>query len=143
MSTDSTAAVPALPAERPAEPVTVVRTDDVSPLPGRGADLRIVLSPRSGGAQEGLLVIATIRPGESVTEHYHPYSEERVTVLAGAMELTVGEHRHEVGPDSSFVIPRGMRHRMTCLGDSPVRAVLTMSPLAPRPEWGHVDTEMT
>ncbi|MFI7121218.1 cupin domain-containing protein [Amycolatopsis sp. NPDC049868] len=131
------------PAEQPAAPVSVVKTGEVEPLPGRGADLRIVLSPRSGGAREGILVIATIRPGESVTEHYHPYSEERVTVITGTMELTLGEHRQEIGPDSSFVIPRGVRHRMACAGEETVRAVLTMSPLAPKPELGHVDTETT
>lgn len=125
----------------PRRPFTVVAIDEITPLPDRGGSLRIVLSPRNGGAEAGLMVVAEVEPGEWIREHYHPYSEEMVLIETGRMELTVDEEKHVVEAGNAFAIPRGARHRMTNIGKQPLRAVLAMGPLAPEPELGHVDTE--
>lgn len=125
----------------PRRPFTVVAVDEITPLPDRGGSLRIVLSPRNGGTGHGLMVVAEIEPGEWIREHYHPYSEEMVLVEAGRMEVTVDEEKHVVEAGHAFAIPRGARHRMTNIGEQRLRAVLALGPLAPEPEFGHVDTE--
>ncbi|MGI8694090.1 MAG: cupin domain-containing protein [Geodermatophilaceae bacterium] len=127
-----------LPAPAGFRPVAV---DSVTPLLDRGGDLRIVLSPRNADATGGIMVVADIAPRRAIREHYHPYSEERVLVLDGEMLLTLGEDSYVVKSGHAFVIPAGVPHRMGCDGDTAVRAVLCLGPLAPQPELGHVDTE--
>lgn len=120
---------------------STVSVQDVTPLPDRGGSLRIVLSPRNVGTGAGLMVVAEIEPGEWIREHYHPYSEEMVLLEAGRMEITIDEEKHVVDAGHAFMIPRGARHRMANVGETRVRAVLALGPLAPEPELGHVDTE--
>lgn len=114
---------------------------DVVPLPDRGGELRIVLGPSNAGTLSGLLVVAEIDPGERIREHYHPYSDEMVLLDRGRLLLTIDDQKHEVDEGHAFLIPRGARHRMTNIGTGQLRAVLSLGPLAPRPELGHVDTE--
>lgn len=128
------------PATDPTQAFSLIPVASIDPLPDRGANLRIVLSPRNAGTTAGILVVADIAPGQTIREHFHPYSEEKVLVLEGRMLVTLDGEAHEVDADHAFVIPIGVRHRMTCLGTGAVRAVLCLGPLAPRPEWGHVDT---
>lgn len=115
--------------------------DEVVPLPDRGGELRIVLGPSNAGTLTGLMVVASIEPGERIREHYHPYSDEMVLLDRGRMLLTLDGEEHEVDEGHAFVIPRGARHRMTNIGSGGLRAVLSLGPLAPRPDLGHVDTE--
>lgn len=124
----------------PASPFRVIAVDSVDPLPDRGGDLRIVLGPKNAETSS-LMVVAEIEPGAHIREHYHPYSEELVLLEQGRMLVTIDDQEHEVEHGHAFVIPRGARHRMTNIGESRLRAVLNLGPLAPRPEWGHVDTE--
>jgi putative monooxygenase len=114
---------------------------DVTPLPNRGADVRILLSPKNVQTTSGLLVTITIEPGEHVREHYHPYSEELVYVVRGEMTVRLDGNRHQVRAGEAFVIPTKVRHRMENAGDDQVFVVVHLSPLAPRPDLGHVDTE--
>jgi putative monooxygenase len=47
----------------------------------------------------------------------------------------------ELRADEAVLITRGMRNRMENRGTVTARAVFQVSPLAPKPELGHVDTE--
>ena len=46
-----------------------------------------------------------------------------------------------IRPDHGLMIPPHVRHRFRNVGDTEVRMVFHLGPLAPRPELGHVDTE--
>ena len=85
--------------------------------------------------------IAAVDPGDSVAEHYHPYSEEFVYVVKGRLDLYADDERHELSAGQGVVLPINTRHRLVNAGTEEVQIVFQLGPLAPRPELGHVDTE--
>lgn len=107
----------------------------------RGGDIRTLLSPASVGASAGFLGTLTLEPGEIVTEHWHPYSEEFLYCVSGDVLVTLNGEERRLVSESALHIPIGVRHRI--VNDSAEAAffVFTCGPLAPRPELGHVDTE--
>lgn len=109
----------------------------------RGGDIRTLLSPASVGATTGFMGTLTLEPGEVVTEHWHPYSEEFIYCVSGSVEVKLnGEPRRLVG-ESGVLVPIGVRHRIENDSDTAAFFVFACTPLAPRPELGHVDTEPT
>lgn len=118
-----------------------VHRADTPPNCRRGGDIRTLLSPASVGATAGFMGTLTLQPGEIVTEHWHPYSEEFLYCVDGDVLVTLnGEERRLVG-ESAVHIPIGVRHRIVNDTAGPAFFVFTCGPLAPRPELGHVDTE--
>lgn len=114
---------------------------DANPNRRRGGDVRVLLSPRTVASTSGFMGMLTLEPGESITEHYHPYSEEFLYVTSGHLHLRIGTEYVELSPDDAAMVPIGVRHRAENRGDETVRAVFHLGPLAPRPDLGHVDTE--
>jgi putative monooxygenase len=107
----------------------------------RGGDLRVLLSPKTVGSTSGFMGYATIAPGDKISEHYHPYSEEFCYVIKGTMIARLDGTPHEVKAGQAVFIPINVRHRLMNQGSEEVAIVFHLSPLAPRPELGHVDTE--
>lgn len=130
------------------EPVArAVSVSDVAPNRRRGGDIRVLLSPRTVGSTSGFMGVLTLKPGEFVAEHYHPHSEEFLHVVRGSLVM-----RLEGGPDAGgtvvslsagqgLMVPIGVRHRLENSLEGDAEVVFHLSPLAPRPELGHVDTE--
>lgn len=119
----------------------VVGFGDVPANTGRGGDLRTMLSPGTVGSSSGFCGAVRLAPGERVSEHYHPYSEEYLFVAAGSLRVDLNGQPAVVGAEQAVLIPRNVRHRLVNESDGGVLAVFHLSPLAPRPELGHVDTE--
>ncbi|WP_042372857.1 cupin domain-containing protein [Streptacidiphilus neutrinimicus] len=119
----------------------IVNLAETPPNRRRGGDLRAMLTPATVGSTSGFMGMALIEPGERIGEHYHPYSEEFVFVVAGDLEVDLDGETHALRPDQGLLIPRDMRHRFRNVGDAQARMVFHLGPLAPRPELGHVDTE--
>jgi len=107
----------------------------------RGGDIRTLLSPASVGASAGFMGTLTLEPGEIVTEHWHPYSEEFLYCVSGDVLVTLNGEERRLGGESAVHIPIGVRHRIVNDTDITAFFVFTCGPLAPRPELGHVDTE--
>lgn len=107
----------------------------------RGGDIRTLLSPASVGSTAGFMGTLTLEPGEIVTEHWHPYSEEFLYCVSGDVLVTLDGEGRRLAAEAAVHIPVGVRHRI--VNDSAETAffVFTCGPLAPRPELGHVDTE--
>jgi putative monooxygenase len=120
---------------------TIVDLDSTPPNRRRGGDLRAMLTPTVTGATTGFMGLALIEPGDRIGEHYHPYSEEFVYVVCGALEVDLDGEPHPLRPDQGLLIPMNVRHRFRNVGDTEARMVFHLGPLAPRPELGHVDTE--
>ncbi|MGB3442574.1 MAG: cupin domain-containing protein [Actinophytocola sp.] len=118
-----------------------VNASDVEPNRRRGGDIRVTLSPRTVGSTSGFGGVLWLAPGEVVTEHYHPYSEEFLHVIAGELEMTMDGVPVRLAPDDSLIVPIGVRHRLVNIGNERAHVVFHLSPLAPRPDLGHVDTE--
>jgi putative monooxygenase len=120
---------------------TRIALGDIEPNRRRGGDLRVLLSPKTAGATSGFMGALALQPGESVSEHRHPYSEEFLYVVRGSVLLRVDGETISLGPDESVMTPRNLPHRLENHGDEPAFCVFHLGPLAPRPELGHVDTE--
>ncbi len=87
----------------------------------------IVSSPESGGDHaegRGFFPVGWRPPGI----HRHPHQDERITVVSGALRLTVGKERRELGPGESAVLPRGVWHDFEIIGDRPAEARLRAEP---------------
>lgn len=119
----------------------VVGFDDVASNRHRGGDLRTMVAPQNVGATSGFCGAVRLKPGESVSEHYHPYSEEYLFVATGELRVDVNDDQVTVPTNHALLIPRMVRHRLTNSGGSDALAVFQLSPLAPAPHLGHVDTE--
>ena len=107
----------------------------------RGGDLRVLLSPITVGATSGFMGVGTLEPGEFVAEHYHPYSEEFFYLVEGELLVRIDGKPIRLNVDEALMVPIGARHRIENPGDVPAKVVFHLSPLAPRPELGHVDCE--
>ena len=119
---------------------TVSRAD-TAPNRRRGGDIRVLLSPTSVGATAGFMGTLTLEPGEIVTEHWHPYSEEYLYCVSGEVSVRLDGEERRLPAESALHIPIGVRHRIVNDGAVPAFFVFLCGPLAPRPELGHVDTE--
>ena len=108
----------------------------------RGGDIRVLLSPASVGATAGFLGTLTLEPGEIVTEHWHPYSEEYLYCQSGEVMVRLDGEERRLPAESAVHIPIGVRHRIVNDTTEPAVFVFFCGPLAPRPELGHVDTEL-
>ncbi len=113
-------------------------------LPGdtrRGGVVKALLTPKTVGSTSGFMGVATIAPGDRISEHYHPYSEEFVYVMTGTVTAQLDGIPHEVRARQGLLIPINVKHRLLNQGDEEVSLVFHLGPLAPRPDMGHVDTE--
>ena len=119
----------------------IVHVDDVEPNRRRGGDLRAMLTPTAVGATSGFMGVAIVQPGDRIGEHYHPYSEEFLHVVAGTLDMALDGVPTRLVPGDSLLVPIGVRHRLVNVGTCDARVVFHLSPLAPRPDLGHVDTE--
>ena len=108
----------------------------------RGGDIRVLLSPASVGSGAGFLGTLTLEPGEIVTEHWHPYSEEFLYCQSGNVLMRLDGDERRLTAESAVHIPIGVRHRIVNDTAEPAFFVFFCGPLAPRPELGHVDTEL-
>jgi putative monooxygenase len=107
----------------------------------RGGDVRTLLSPKTVASTSGFMGVATLTPGDSISEHYHPYSEEFIYCVSGKITADLDDEAHELSARHAMLIPLNMRHRLRNEGDEDAFIVFHLGPLAPRPDAGHVDTE--
>jgi putative monooxygenase len=107
----------------------------------RGGDVRTLLSPKTVGSKSGFMGAATIGPGDRISEHYHPYSEEFLYCVRGTLTVDLNDEETTLPAGSAIYIPFFMRHRLRNEGDEDAFVVFHLGPLAPRADIGHVDTE--
>lgn len=119
----------------------IVDLSETEPNRRRGGDLRTLLTPATVGSTSGFMGLAVIQPGERIGEHYHPYSEEFVYVVSGALEVDLDGEPFALRAEQGLMIPIDMRHRFRNVSDAEARMVFHLGPLAPHPSLGHVDTE--
>jgi putative monooxygenase len=115
--------------------------DEVQPDTRRGGELRTLLSPRTVGSTTGFMGVATIAPGDKISEHYHPYSEEFVYLVRGELVVRLDGTPYPLRAGQGVMIPINVRHRFMNEGTEESFMIFHLCPLAPRPELGHVDTE--
>ena len=70
------------------------------------------------GPDQGMstrLSYAEVEPGAGAPLHYHQ-SDELIVVLAGEVEVRIGDMVHRVGPDHTIAVPPGVHHGFTVSG---------------------------
>jgi quercetin dioxygenase-like cupin family protein len=92
---------------------------------------RVAYNPLFGG------VLICQMPGEGNRLHYHPDADECWVILEGEWEWYIeGEGAKRVKAHDIVVVPKGVKHKITCLGDAPgIRFAIT------RPDVNHVYAE--
>jgi putative monooxygenase len=118
-----------------------VRLSDIEPNRRRGGDLRTLLGPRTVGSTTGFMGTLTLQPGEFVSEHYHPYSEEFLYVVRGQVDVRVDGEYRLLFENEALLVPIGVRHRVVNHSTETSFMVFSLGPLASEPHLGHVDTE--
>lgn len=131
---------PVAPADNNGRPGRIAVTD-IPPDRRRGGELRVLLGPRTVGSTSGFLGVAHLAPGERISEHYHPYSEEFLYLVSGSLTVDLDDQPVPLAAGEALYVPIRVRHRLRNTGAVPVEVVFHLGPLAPRPELGHVDTE--
>lgn len=118
-----------------------ISVDEIAANRRRGGDIRVLLGPATVGSTSGFMGVLTLEPGEFVSEHYHPYSEEFLYLVRGELTVRVDGTPVTLSAGEALMIPVNVRHRVENDGSEQALAVFQLGPLAPRPELGHVDTE--
>lgn len=90
-----------------------------------------LLSPRHHGTAIEV-VMTTLLPGEATSEeplsHGSSDAQEFAYILAGEVELTIGEGVHTLGEGDSATFSSGIAHRYTNRGDLPAEILSVMHP---------------
>lgn len=83
--------------------------------------VRIAYNKRFGG------VVIQQHPGEGNRKHFHPDADENWVILDGEWEWWIeGIGTQIVRTNDIVVVPKGVWHKITCVGDSPgVRYAVT------------------
>lgn len=126
------------------EPIGKAQIKAVNEMPAdtrRGGDVRTLLSPKTVESKSGFMGVATIPPGDKISEHYHPYSEEFLFCVRGTLSVDLNGETTTLPAGSAIYIPYFQKHRLHNTGDEDAFIVFHLGPLAPRADIGHVDTE--
>jgi putative monooxygenase len=119
----------------------VIAADDMTADTRRGGDVRTLLSPKTVDSKTGFMGVATLAPGDSISEHWHPFSEEFIYCVRGTLTADLDDEPKQVRAGEGLFIPFMMRHRLRNDGDEEAFIVFQLGQLAPRADLGHVDTE--
>src|SRR5262245_8894976 len=107
---------------------TPLRSGDVLENPITGERLRF----RATAAEtDGELTAfeVTVRPGGGVkVRHRHPRQVERFAVVAGTVELELGDAVRTLGPGAAVTVPAGVAHRFVNRGDDDLRMDVEVRP---------------
>jgi len=67
-------------------------------------------------------------PGGVITEHVHPYQEERFTITAGEAHFTLDGEERMAGAGETIVVPPGVAHSEGNLGSLEIEGVVELRP---------------
>ena len=118
-----------------------VTADELLADTRRVVEVMTLLGPKTSGSTSGFMGVATIAPGEGISEHYHPYSEEFIYCVQGQIDAQLDGGSNQVRAGQALLIPPNLKHRLVNDGDEEAFIVFHLGPLAPEPHLGHVDTE--
>lgn len=103
-----------------------------------GSTIRELAGPVSIPTSNQSLAEATVPVGGATDEHYHVLSEELYFFQSGTGHLRVGGEYREVRAGECVVIPPGAVHKLTNIGEVPIRLICCCAP-----PYSDADTVLT
>jgi len=122
-------------------PLATIERSAVPAKTDRGGQMHILLSPKTVPTHTGFMGTLALAPGEAYKSHYHPYSDEYLYVVAGEVTITGDADTIIAQAGSGVFIPKSTPHRLQNAGNVDTTLVFFSTPLAPRPDLGHVMLE--
>lgn len=110
------------------------KQDPILVMPGGGDELNMVGSQffhkvKSQDTNGVFSVIEIVTPpGKGVSLHVHEREDELVYLLEGEIEVTLGDQTMKAVPGVMALLPRGIPHGFTSIGDQPSRLLDTILP---------------
>ena len=111
-----------------------VHQEPVVVLPDSGEQLNIAGSQtfhkiKSSATNSALSVMEFVTPpGKGVALHVHEREDELVYLLEGEIEVTLGNQKMKAVPGVMALLPRGIPHGFTNIGNKPSRLLDTILP---------------
>ncbi len=93
----------------------------------QGFGLRILMSSKQTAGLFSMIE-GIIPPGGDSGLHVQHHEDERLVVVAGFLEVTLGATTHALQAGESYVVPRGAPHRVRNTGQSSAKAVVVTTP---------------
>lgn len=76
------------------------------------------------------LSLNTAEPGTGAPLHTHAI-DELIVILSGALEVRIAGETHRVGPDHTLVIPPGVPHGFTVVGEASAEMLVVFNDMQP------------
>lgn len=90
---------------------------------------KLLLAPKFGGVENVSMGMNITEVGSMIPDHAHETSEEVLFLISGRAKIVIeGVGEWEIGPETAFYSPRGVKHRVENIGDEPLRIVWVYSP---------------
>lgn len=68
------------------------------------------------------------QPGQGVSPHVHQHEDELVYIIDGELEVTLGDQKMNAGAGIMALLPRGIPHGFTNVGNRPSRLLDVILP---------------
>ncbi len=94
---------------------------------------KLLLAPKFGGVHNCSMGMNITEVGSQIPDHVHEASEEVLFLISGRAKIVIeGEGEWEIGPETAFYSPVGVKHRVENIGDEPLRIVWVYCPPLPQ-----------
>lgn len=77
------------------------------------------------GAVSTFVGLSHVQPGSGAPSHTHPV-EETIVILRGRAHVWMGDDEHDLGPDTTVLIPAGVVHGFRSTGSEPLVLLTTL-----------------
>jgi mannose-6-phosphate isomerase-like protein (cupin superfamily) len=94
---------------------------------------KLLLAPKNGdGVKNVSMGMNITEVGSQIPDHVHEESEELLFLISGHAKIVIdGIGEWEIGPETAFYSPIGVKHRVENIGDEPLRLVWVYCPPLP------------
>ena len=111
----------------------IINIDDVSgrhiDTPGMTRTIKDILETNKMTTHLGI-----VPPGQSTSEHSHPFSEEIAYIVKGEGKCRVGLQSGDLRPNCMLFVPEGLPHQFTSTGKEDLVLFVVYSPPAEVPK---------
>jgi putative monooxygenase len=93
---------------------------------------KLLLAPKFGGVHNLSMGMNITEVGSQIPDHVHEQSEEVLFLISGHARIVIeGVGAYEIGPETAFYSPVGVKHRVENIGDEPLKLVWAYCPPLP------------